>query len=105
MKSATWCLFFFLILLVFSCSVLETEDVPRFRMSRIQECVGELGAVFREGKVSTLIVLIVRILSFSIANTAARCHTSKTRILTPCNFFSRIFFIVIAAPSQSSYSV
>ena len=36
---------FFLTLFAFSCNVLETEDVPRFRMSRIQECVGELGAV------------------------------------------------------------
>ncbi|XP_015772674.1 PREDICTED: uncharacterized protein LOC107350927 isoform X2 [Acropora digitifera] len=28
--------------------LLETEDVLRFRISRLQECVGELGAIFRE---------------------------------------------------------
>ena len=46
---------FFVILLAFSCSVLQTEDVLRFRISP-KEGVGELGAVFREGKISRLFV-------------------------------------------------
>ena len=46
---------FFLILFAFSCSVLQTEDVLRFRISP-KEGEGELGAVFREGKISRLIV-------------------------------------------------
>ena len=63
MKPVTYVVFiFFLTLFVFS-SVLETEDVPRFRILRIRECVGELGAVIQEeNKTSTLIVLIFRIL-------------------------------------------
>ena len=63
-----------------------------FESSRIQKGLGQLGAVFPESKIITLIVLRFRILSFSTANTTARCHTSKKRILTPCNFFSRIFY-------------
>ena len=58
--------YFFLTLFVFSCNVLETEDVPRFRISPcgVVWCgVGELGAVFREGKISTSIVLVFGILS------------------------------------------
>ena len=63
-----------------------------FESSRIQKGLGQLGAVFPESKIITLIVLRFRILSFSTANTTARCHTSKRRILTHCNFFSRIFY-------------
>ena len=64
MELVTYVVFiFFLTLFVFSRSVLETENVPRFRISRIRECVGELGAVIQEeNKTSTLIVLIFRIL-------------------------------------------
>ena len=90
MEPATWCLFSFFHSLF---RLLETEDVLCFRISRLQECVGELGAVFREGKIGTLIVLIFRILRFSTANATARCHTSKTRILTSCNFFFQDFLL------------
>ena len=58
----------------------------------VHVCVGELWAVFAESKISTLTVYIFRILNFSTANTTARCHTSKTRILTPCNFFPGFFY-------------
>ena len=91
---------FFLTLFVFSCSVLETENVPRFRISRIRECVGELGAVIQEeNQTSTLIVLIFRKLRSSTANTTIPCHTSDS-----LHYFSGLF-IVFSAPSQSSYSV
>ena len=89
---------FFLTLFVFSYSVLETENVPRFRISRIRESVGELGAVIQEeNKTSTLIVF--RILRSSTANTTIPCHSSNS-----LHYFSGLF-IVFSAPSQSSYSV
>ena len=73
------------------CSLSENQRVLK-TFPVFESRVGELGAVFREGEISTLIVLIFRFLRFSTANTTARCHTSKTRVLTSCNFFSRIFY-------------
>ena len=101
MEPVTYVVFiFFLTLSVFSCSVLETENVPRFGISRIRESVGDLGAVMQEeNKTSTLIVLIFRILRSSTANTTIPCHSSNS-----LHYFSGLF-IVFSAPSQSSYGV
>ena len=89
----TWCLF--LTLFVFS-SVLETEDVPRFRILRIQKCVGELGAVIQEeNKTSTLIVLIFRILRSSTANTTIPCHTSNS-----LHYFSGLLYCILRTLSN-----
>ena len=86
-------LIFFLTLFVFS-SVLETEDVPRFRILRIRECVGELGAVIQEeNKTSTLIVLIFKILRSSTANTTIAYHTSDS-----LHYFFRVILLYSPHP-------
>ena len=43
MEPATWCLFSSYSFFNSIGRGLETEDVPHFRTSRLQECVGELG--------------------------------------------------------------
>ena len=81
-----------------------TRNVIRTSLLTYTGVCGRTGGGFSKCKVSTLIVLIFRSLSLSTANTTARCHTSKTRGLTSCKFFSGIFYFNHRTLSISLYS-